>query len=313
MVVSGSEIGDGFSSLGPVAGRVLRWIPTWVLILVTGVWLLPTAGAFIATLRPWAFGRSSAWWEHLLSPSTWTLESYRIALDSSVNNSFIEGILNSFAIAIPSTLIPLLIASTAAYAIVCVPFRGSRVVFVGILALIAVPIYGVLIPLLQAFVSGVQLTLPLIDKTVTLLPVLGLAGSIPGVWIIHIGSQLPFSIFLLVFAVARVPRSLIDTARMDGASDLQIYSRVVIPLITPVLAALGVLLFLWAWNDFIVALTIIGPNAAALPATVRFSAVGTMVDGPVPLAMIFIHSSVAIIVFFALQRYFVQGLLTGTE
>jgi alpha-glucoside transport system permease protein len=100
---------------------------------------------------------------------------------------------------------------------------------------------------------------------------------------------------------------------MDGASDPQVYWRVVIPLITPALAALGVLLFLWAWNDFIVALTIIGPNAAALPATVRFSSIGTIVDGPVTSAMIFIHSSVAIAVFFALQRYFVRGLLTGTD
>jgi alpha-glucoside transport system permease protein len=277
------------------------------------VWLLPTAGAFIASLRPWAFGRTSGWWENLLDPSTWTLEPYRIALDASANNSFIESVVNSFAIAIPSTLIPLFIASAAAYAIVWIPFRGSGVLLLGILALIAVPIYGVLIPLLQAYVSGVHLTLPIIDKTVTLLPQMGLAGSIPGVWITHIGSQLPFSIFLLVFAIARVPRSLIDTARMDGASDPQVYWRVVIPLITPALAALGVLLFLWAWNDFIVALTIIGPNAAALPATVRFSSIGTIVDGPVTSAMIFIHSSVAIAVFFALQRYFVRGLLTGTD
>jgi alpha-glucoside transport system permease protein len=308
--VSESGIDDGFNGLGPVVGRALRWIPTWVLILVTGVWLLPTAGAFIASLRPWAFGRTSAWWEDLLDPSTWTLESYRIAFDSSANNSFIEGVLNSFAIAIPSVLIPLLIASAAAYAIIYIPFRGSELVLFAILVLIAVPIYGVLIPLLQAFVSGVHLTVPFIDKTVTLVPVMGLAGSIPGVWIIHIGSQLPFSIFLLVFAVARVPKSLIETARIDGASDLRIYSRVVIPLIAPALASLGVLLFLWAWNDFIVALTIIGANPDAFPATVRFSSIGSLVDGPVPLAMVFIHSSVAVIVFFALQRHFIRGLHT---
>ncbi len=309
--MNGSGIDVGFNGLGPVAGRVLRRIPTWVLILVTGLWLLPTTGAFIASLRPRAFGRTSPWWEDLLDPSTWTLESYRIALDSSVNNSFIEGLLNSFSVAIPSVLIPLLIASAAAYAIIYIPFRGSELVLFAILALIAVPIYGVLIPLLQAFVSGVHLTLPLIDKTVTLVPVMGLAGSIAGVWIIHVGTQLPFSIFLLVFAVARVPRSLIETARIDGASELRIFSRVVIPLIAPALAALGVLLFLWAWNDFIVALTIIGANPDAFPATVRFSSIGSLVDGPVPLAMVLIHSSVAIIVFFGLQQHFVRGLHTG--
>jgi len=304
---------DGFGGLGPVVGRVLRWIPTWVLILLTGLWLLPTAAAFIASLRPWAFGRSAGWWTDLFNPSTWTLEPYRIVLDVSANNSFVESMANSFAIAIPSTLIPLLIGSAAAYAIVWIPFRGSAVLFFGIVALIAVPIFGVLIPILQTFVTGVHLSLPLIDKTVTLVPVLGLAGSIPGVWIIHVGSQAPFAIFLLVFAVARVPRSLIDTARIDGASHAQTYWRVVIPLITPAMAPLGVLLFLWAWNDFVVALTIIGANGANFPATIRFGSIGSLTDGPVFMAMIFIHSSVALAVFFSLQRYFVRGLLAGIE
>ena len=140
------------------------------------------------------------------------------------------------------------------------PFRGSAFLFFGIVALIAVPVYGVLIPILQAFVVGVHLTLPFIDKTVTLVPALGLAGSIPGVWSIHVGTQLPFAVLLLIFAAARVPRSLIDAARLDGASHAQTYWRVVMPPITPTLAALGVLLLLWAWNDSVVALTIIGGN-----------------------------------------------------
>jgi len=283
------------------------------LIVLTGLWLLPVAGAIVASVRPWAFGRTAGWWQNLLDPSTWTLEPYRIALDSSANSSFLGSMLNSVAIAIPSTLIPLLLGSAAAYVLVWLPFRGSAAIFFGTVALIAVPIYGVLIPLLQAYSFGVHLTLPLLDKTVTLLPEMGLSGSIPGVWITHVGSHLPFAIFLLVFAVARVPRSLVDTARIDGASETQIFSKVVIPLIAPALASLGILLFLWAWNDFIVALTIIGANGAALPATVRFSAVGVIVDGPVTLAMVIIHASVAVAVFFGLQRYFVRGLLTGTD
>jgi len=157
--VHGSDADDGFGGLGPVAGRVLRWVPTWSLIVLAGAWLLPTAGAFVASLRPSAFGRTSGWWQDLLDPSTWTLEPYRIALDSSANNSFVGSVLNSFAIAIPSTLVPLLLASAAAYAIVWISFRGRTAIFLGIVALIAVPIYGVLIPLLQAFSFGVHLTL----------------------------------------------------------------------------------------------------------------------------------------------------------
>jgi alpha-glucoside transport system permease protein len=306
------EADDGFGGLGPVVGRVLRWLPGWVLILFAGVWLLPTAAGFIASVRPWAFGRWTGWWVDLFNTSTWTLEPYRIALESSANGSFVENMVNSFAITIPATLVPLLIGSAAAYAIVWIPFRGSGVLFLGIVALMAVPVFSLLIPILQAFVSGVHLTLPIINKTVTLVPVMGLAGSIPGVWIVLIGTQLSFAIFLLVYATAQVPRSLIDTARLDGATAFQIYWRIVVPLITPTLAALGVLLFLWAWNDFVVALTILGANSAAYPATVRFSSLGGA-DGPVTMAMIFIHSSVALVVFFGLQRYFVRGLLAGID
>jgi alpha-glucoside transport system permease protein len=306
------EVDDGFGGLGPVVGRVLRWLPGWVLILFAGVWLLPMAAGFVASVRPWAFGRSTAWWVDLLNTSTWTLEPYRIALGSSANGSFGENMLNSFAIAIPATLVPLLIGSAAAYALVWIPFRGSGALFLGIVVLIAVPVFGLLIPILQAFVSGVHLTLPVIDKTATVVPVMGLVGSIPGVWIVLVGTQLPFAIFLLVYATAQVPRSLIDSARMDGATAFEMYRRVVIPLTTPTLAALGVLLFLWSWNDFVVALTILGANSNAYPATVRFSSLGGA-DGPVNMAMVFIHSSVALAVFLGLQRYFVRGLTTGTE
>lgn len=308
-----SDPDDGFGGLGPIAGRAMRWVPTWVLILIVGMWLLPTVGGFVASVRPIAWRTGSGWWVDVLNPATWTLEPYRLALESSVNNSFAQSMVNSFAIALPSTVLPLLFGSAAAYALVWMPFRGSKALFLTTVALIAVPIYGVLIPLLRAFVDGVHLTLPLIDKTVTLVPDIGLAGSLPGVWIVHVGTQLPFAIFLLVFAVARVPRSLIDSARLDGASEPDIYWRVVVPLTTPALASLGVLLFLWAWNDFVVALTIIGSNASALPATVRFASVGTVVGGPVTLAMVFIHSAIAVAVFFAFQRFFVRGLLTGTE
>jgi alpha-glucoside transport system permease protein len=311
--VNHPEADDGLGGLGPAVGRVLRRLPTWVLFLFAALWLLPTAAGLVSSLRPRAFGRSLAWWQDLLDPSTWTLEPYRIALDASANNSFVESMANSFAIAIPSTLIPLLLASAAAYAIVWIPFRGSIILFAGIVGLIAVPIYAGLIPILLAFSTGVHLTVPFIDKTATLLPVIGLAGSIPGVWIIHIASQLPFAIFLLAFATARVPRSLIDSARIDGATQVQLYSRVVIPLITPSLAALGVLLFLFAWNDFVVALTVIGSNGTAYPATVRFSSLGGATNGPVSMAMVFIHASVAMVVFFGLQRFFVRGLLTGIE
>ena len=299
--------------LGPGAARILRWLPTAVLMLIVVAWLLPTVGALIASLRPGAFETGTPWWNDLLNPETWTIEAYRIALDDSGINTFADSMVNSFAIAIPATAIPLLLGSAAAYALVWMPIRHKDVMLFAVVALIAVPIYGVLIPILQAFSFGVHLTLPILDKTVTLIPEVGLAGTIPGTWIVHVGAHLPFSIFLLTFAIARVPTSLIDSARLDGASDSAIFWRVVVPLSRPALASLGVLLFLWSWNDFIVALTIIGANAESLPATVRFSSIGTFVSGPVTLAQVFIHASIAVAVFYLFQKSFVRGMLTGAE
>ena len=296
--------------LDPGAALVLKWLPTVVLMLLVVAWMLPTVGALIASLRPGTFETGTPWWTDLFNPETWTLEAFRVAVTS---DSYALSMLNSFAIAIPATAIPLLLGSAAAYALVWMPIRHKDVMLFAIVALIAVPIYGVLIPILQAFSSGVHLTLPVLDKTVTLIPVLGLAGSIPGAWIVHVGAHLPFSIFLLTFAFARVPRSLIDSARLDGASDPAIFWRIVVPLSRPALASLGVLLFLWSWNDFIVALTIIGANAEALPATVRFSSIGTFVSGPVTLAQVFIHASIAVAVFYLFQKSFVRGMLTGAE
>lgn len=301
--------------LGPVAARVVDGSPTLLLVVVTGLWVLPSMGAFVASLRPWGHSQTSGWWTDLLNPATWTLDAYRAALHASANNSFVEAMFNSFAIAIPATVIPLFLASWAAYALVWIPFRGRGVVFAGIVALIAVPIFSVLIPLLQAYSSGVHLTVPVVQKTVTLFPDLNLAGTLPAVWLTHIGSTLPFSIFLLVFAMARLPRSLVDNARVDGASDVQVYWRVVVPLLTPALAALAALLFVWSWTDFVIALTMIGgTNPSALPATVKLGSIGAFVDGPAVLAGLFIHSIVSIVVLLGLfRRYFVRGLLTGVE
>ncbi len=303
----------GRPGLGPVAERLVGVSPTLLLVAIAGLWFLPIVGAITTSLRP-GYTQSSAWWTDLLNPSTWTLGAYRVALSNSANNTFPEAMFNTFAIAVPATLIPVLVASWAAYALVWIPFKGHGVLLGSIVALIAVPIYAILIPLLQAYSTGAHLTLPIIDKTVTLFPDVGLAGTLPAVWLTHIGAALPFSVFLLTYAMARLPRSLVDNAHVDGASHIQIYWHVILPLSAPALAALGVLLFVWSWNDFVIALTMIGGgNPSALPVTVRFGSFSAAVGGPVVLAALMIHSLVSIAVFLGLQRYFVRGLLAGIE
>ena len=299
--------------LGPLAERLAGISPTLLLVAIAVLWFLPTLGAMVMSLRP-GYTQSSAWWADLLDTSTWTLGAYRAALSASANNTFPEAMFNTFAIAIPATIIPVVAASWAAYALAWIPFRGHGVLLGSIVAFIAVPIYAILIPLLQAYSGGAHLTLPIIDKTVTLFPDVGLAGTLPAVWLTHVAAALPFSVFLLTYAMARLPRSLIDTAHVDGASHLQIYWHVILPLSAPALAALGVLLFVWSWNDFVIAFTMIGGgNPSALPVTVRFGSFSAAVGGPVVLAALLIHSSVSIAIFLGLQRYFVRGLLAGIE
>ena len=307
------EASEERPGLGPVAERIVGSSRRLLIVAIAVLWFLPTLGAIMTSLRPGPTQRSG-WWTDLLDPATWTFDAYRAVLSNSVNNTFPEAMFNTFAIAIPATVLPVLIASWAAYALVWIPFRGHGVLLGCIVALMAVPIHAVLIPLLQAYSRGVHLTVPIIDRTATLFPDVGLAGTLPAVWLTHIGAALPFSVFLLVYAMARLPRSLVDSALADGASHVQIYWNVIVPLSRPALAALGVLLFVWSWNDFVIALTMIGGgNPSALPVTVRLGSVGTSVGGPVLLAGLIIHASVSIAVFFGLQKYFERGLLAGVD
>lgn len=306
------SIATPFQPLGPGLRRFLGWIPTWILLLIVALWTLPTAGLFVGSLR--GGGPERVWWAYLTSTEGWTLGGYRAALSMSVNNSFAEGLLNQLAIAVPSTIVPLLLGSAAAYALVWIPFRGRRAMFIGIVALLAVPAQALLIPLLRMYSGGAHWTIPILDKTMTVFPDIGLAGSLVAVWVTHVGLGLPFAIFLLGGAMVRLPQSIIDAARADGASHLRIYWRIVLPLTVPALAGLGVLLFLWSWNDFLIALTMIGGNNPEnLPATVKLGSLSLPGGGPVFAAGAFLHSAVSIAVFLALQRYFVKGLLATAE
>ncbi len=298
--------------LGPRLERILRAVPTWLLLLIAGLWTVPTAGLLVSSLR--GGGPEKVWWSYLTSLDGWSLDAYRATLSMSVNNSFADGLLNQLAIALPSTLVPLLLGAAAAYALAWLSFRGRRALLFGSVALIAVPAQAVLIPLLRMYSRGAQLALPFVDKTITVFPDIGLAGSLEAVWITHVGLTLPFSIFLLYGAMVRLPASLVDAARVDGASHLRIFWRVALPLTRPALAALGVLLFLWSWNDFLIALTMIGGNhPELLPATVKLGSLSLPGSGPVFAAGAFVHSALSIAVFLLLQRHFVKGLLTGAE
>ncbi len=293
--------------------RLLDWLPTWVLFLLAGLWTLPTAGLFMSSVRNWP-RQESGWWTNLADPETYSLDAYRGALSTTVNNSFFEGMFNSLTIAIPATLVPLLLGSWAAYAIGWIPFRGKTWVLFGMVALIALPIQAALIPLLQTFSGGAHLTIPVIGKTVTVFPDFDMAGTLPSVWLIHIGFALPFSIFLLTSAMVSLPRSVIDAARADGATHSETFWRVALPLTVPTLAGLGVLLFLWSWNEYLIGFTMIGGgNPESLPATVKMVSYSQATGGPALAAATFLHSAIAMNVFLLLQRYFARALILSVE
>jgi alpha-glucoside transport system permease protein len=209
-------------------------------------------------------------------------------------------------------VIPIAIAAFAAYAFAWMDFKGRDWLFVGVVAMLAVPLQMSLIPLLQLFTGGAHLTL--FGETFTVFPFLDLAGTPTAVWITHIGFGLPLAIFLLHNYMSSLPRDVFEAARIDGADHPTIFWRLVVPLSVPALAAFAIFQFLWVWNDYLLAVTFLGSNSADAPMTVRLATLSGArgQDWHLLTAGAFIAIAVPLLVFFSLQRYFVRGLLAGS-
>ena len=316
-VAARDVLGDDQRSRPGVGGRVygvLRAIPAWVLWLIVILWSIPTIGLLINSFRPRDLQRSSGWWTVLSEPSQFTLENYDTVLSASATASLTDSLFNSFAIAIPATIIPIAMASFAAYAFAWIDFKGRKWLFIATVSLLAIPLQVALIPLLQLYVSGAHITLPIVDKTVTLIPDFNLAGTTTAVWLTHAGFALPFAIFLLHNYISQLPADLFEAARIDGADHFTIFWRLVLPLSVPALASFAIFQFLWTWNDFLIANTMAGSNPEATPTTIRIANLAGDFGRNEHLlpAAGFVQAFVPIVVFFALQRYFVRGLLAGS-
>jgi alpha-glucoside transport system permease protein len=277
--------------------------------MIAVLWLIPTAGLFVATFRSWGEQQVSGWWMAFLDGSDgWSLDMYRYIFRGE---RYATGLLNQAAIAVPATIVPVLFSAAAGYAFARLRFAGRHWWFIITVALIAIPFQTTLIPLLQLYSGGAHWTIPLVGKTITVIPDLDLAGTTVAVWLTHVGFAIPFGIFLTHNAITALPDDLFDSARVDGASHTAIFWRIVVPLIAPTLAALVILQFLFTWNDFLIALTMIGGTSPdALPATVIFSAL-SVPAGASDAAMVAVHSAIGIGAFLALQRYMIRGLLAG--
>ena len=262
-------------------------------VVLAVLWTTPTFGLLATSFRPKAEIDDNGWWNVFLHPS-FTLDNYRDALSSS-SGDLGTNFINSIVITVPAVLIPISLAALAAYAFAWIDFKGKDLLFVAVFALQIVPIQVTLIPLLSLYVD------------------LGLNGTFWTIWLSHAMFGLPLAIFLLHNFMAEIPRELIEAARMDGAGHISIFFRVLLPLLTPALAAFGIFQFLWVWNDLLVALTFAGGSPELAPITLSLANLsGTQGTAWQLLsAGAFIALAIPVIVFLSLQRFFVRGLLAG--
>ena len=289
-----AEVAVGRKATTPSA-RLVKFIsraPVHLgLLFVAVIWLVPTVGLAVTSFRPRGEIQSSSWWSALTDWS-FTLHNYSEVLEkANMDKAFV----NSIMITVPSTLIPLALAAAAAYAFSWISFPFRDTIFLLIVALMVVPVQMALVPLLTLFRD------------------LGIANWFGGIWLAHTAFGLPLGIFLLRNFFITLPRDLIEAARVDGASNLRIFLKVVLPLSVPALASFGIFQFLWVWNDLLMAIIFI-QNGDLLPMTVRINQMQTTYGGEWHLlsAGAFLLMIVPLAVFFALQRFFVQGLLAGS-
>lgn len=283
-----------------------RQVVLTVLLAVLAVlWMVPVLGLLITSFRQTSAATSTGWWEAIFNPTVaqWTFSNYSAALSGSTSGtgqSLASEFLNSVAVAIPATVLPLMFAAFAAYAFTFLEFRFKEVYFATIVGLLVVPVQIALIPILQTYVAitkatGIQIT-----------------GTFPAAWIVHSAFAMPLCIFILRNYMSTLPNALIEAARVDGASHFVIFWRLVVPLSVPALASFAVFQFLWVWNDYLVAYIFIG-NANPVLQQGLLGLLGQYSQGwNLVAAGSFVVVVIPLTVFLALQRFFVRGLTAGS-
>jgi len=271
---------------------------TIALIILVGIWLTPTVGLLITSLRPSSLAETSPWWEALFNPlsTIWTLDAYQNSFESGMLNSLI----NTIAVTVPATILPLMIAANAAYAFTFLDFKGKEIYFATLVALMVIPLQSALIPVLRGMVW--------FQRTFHI----PLTGTYASAWVVHSAFAMPLAIYILRNYMMTLPKELIEAAKVDGASYYQIFWQMVLPMSVPSIASFAIFQFLWVWNDYLIAFVFVGEQKAVMTYQLlrllgqfgqgwRDVAAGSFISLIIPLA-----------VFFGLQRYFVRGLLAGS-
>jgi len=266
-----------------------------VLFLIV-IWTLPTVGLFITSFRSKDAIQTSGWWTVFgqLGSGQFTLDNYDQVLFGG--DGMATAFLNTLAVTIPAVVIPILIAAFAAYAFAWMDFPGRRLMFIAVVAMLVVPLQIALIPVLKAYLA------------------IDLNGTFLAVWLAHAGFGLALATYLLYNYISQLPKDLMESAALDGASHFTTFMRLVLPLSVPALAAFAIFQFLWVWNDYLVATTFLGIDKDVQVMTQRLvSITGSRgQDWQLLTSGAFVSMIVPVLVFLGLQRYFIRGLLAGS-
>ena len=280
-----------------------------ILVTIALTWIFPIFGFVLSSFRPGESIKRESWWDAIYTGKLWTeltLANYsEIFFADNLDRSFY----NSFAVTIPSTIIPITIAAFAAYAFAFMEFRGKEVLFLFVVGSMIIPLQMSLIPLVQLFKSGIEVF------GIPIIPELDLNGTFVATWFAHTGFGLPLATFLLRDFMMGVPKSVIESAKIDGASNMTTFFKLVLPLSVAGIAAFGTFQFLWVYNDFLVANVFLGvynPENLVVTSHVSQLAVGAYGEAwHLRTSGAIISMIVPLIVFFSLQRFFIRGLIGG--
>jgi alpha-glucoside transport system permease protein len=283
--------GKARKSKNPEGSRA-NWLVRLALVIVVLLFLLPTFGLLVTSFRSREDATTTSWWSALLNPggSDWTLAGYQEVLSQGMGNAFI----NTIVVTVPATIIPILIAAMAAYAFTFIEFRGRDLTFIIVVGLLVIPGQVAFIPLLQLFGQ------------------FDLVGTFAAVWLTHTGFGMPLAVFLLRSYMSTLPRAVIESAKIDGASHYQTFWKLILPMCFPALAAFAIFQFLWVWNDLLIGLIFLGAGeneTVTLNLQTLLGTFGARWDLLAPGA--FVTMALPMVVFFALQRYFVRGMTAG--
>jgi alpha-glucoside transport system permease protein len=281
-------------STEPMSARIVHFLgktPVYLLLAFIGLlWLIPTIGLFFTSLLKPSVIDTAGWWDVFSEPSLATLDNYREIFD---NEAITSAIMTTVWVSLGATILPIFVAALAAYAFAWLEFPGRDWLFLIVVGLLVVPIQMALIPIFSLYND------------------LRLFDTVLGLILFHTAFGLPFAIFLLRNFFIGIPRDLLEAARIDGASEVRIFLRLILPLGLPAIASLAIFQFLWVWNDLLVALTFARETQ---PITVAIFSQMRQFSGNIEIIApaAFISLAIPLVVFFAFQRYFVQGLLAGS-